>query len=131
VGQDRTPAHGAWRPPNEVRRFHASFSYQAQSWKKPRRVVAKVEWHPGELYPCVCFIVANLTRPAERVGAFYNRRNTSEQWIGEGKGAIRWTRLSRRSFVANAVRLQLHALVYNLENFMRALALPETAERYT
>src|SRR5665213_850863 len=41
------------RPPNGVRRFHASFSYRAQSWKKPRRVVAKVEWHPGELYPRV------------------------------------------------------------------------------
>jgi hypothetical protein len=24
-------------------------SYQAQSWSKPRRVVAKVEWHSGEL----------------------------------------------------------------------------------
>lgn len=38
------------RPPNGVRRFYASFSYQAGSWTKPRRVVAKVEWHPGELY---------------------------------------------------------------------------------
>ena len=38
------------RPPHEVRRYYASFGYQAQSWKKPRRVVAKVEWHPGELY---------------------------------------------------------------------------------
>ena len=39
------------RPPHEVRRFHANFSYQAGSWTKPRRVIAKVEWHPGELYP--------------------------------------------------------------------------------
>jgi len=38
---------------------------KAQSWKKPRRVVAKVEWHPGELCPRVAFIVANLARPAE------------------------------------------------------------------
>ena len=37
----------------------------------PRRVVAKVEWHPGELYPRVGFIVTNLSRPAERVVAFY------------------------------------------------------------
>ena len=37
------------RPPDHVRRFHASFSYQAGSWNKKRRVVAKVEWHPGEL----------------------------------------------------------------------------------
>jgi hypothetical protein len=39
------------RPPHEVRRYYASFRYQAQSWNKPRHVVAKVEWHRGELYP--------------------------------------------------------------------------------
>ena len=57
------------RPPLEVRRYYASFIYQAQSWKKSRRVVAKVEWHPGELYPRVGFIVTNLARPAERATA--------------------------------------------------------------
>jgi hypothetical protein len=119
------------RPSNEVRRFHASFSYQAQSWKKPRRVVAKVEWHPGELYPRVGFIVTNTVRPAERVVAFYNQRGTCEQWIKEGKGAIKWTRLSCRSFAANSVRLQLHALACNLGNFMRTLAMPETAEPWS
>jgi hypothetical protein len=73
-------------------------------------VVAKVEWHPGELYPRAGFIVTNLARPAERVLAFYNQRGTAEQWIKEGKVAIKWTRLSCRTFAANAVRLQLHAL---------------------
>ena len=38
------------RPPKRPQVFHASFSYQAQSWARPRRVVAKVEWHQGELY---------------------------------------------------------------------------------
>jgi Transposase DDE domain group 1 len=113
------------RPPNEVRRYYASFSYRAGSWTKPRRVVAKVEWHPGELYPRVGFLVTNMTRPAENVIAFYNKRGTCEQWIKEGKGAIKWTRLSCRSFAANAVRLQLHALGYNLGNFLRTLATPE------
>jgi hypothetical protein len=119
------------RPPHEVRRYYASFGYQAQSWKKPRRVVAKVEWHPGELYPRVGLIVTNLARPAERVVAFYNQRGTAEQWIKEGKGAIKWTRLSCRTFAANAVRLQLHALAYNLGNFMRTLALPKAAEPWS
>ena len=119
------------RPPDEVRRTYASFRYQAQSWKIPRRVVAKVEWHPGELYPRVGFIVTNMTRPAERVVAFYNKRGTCEQWIKEGKGAIKWTRLSCCSFVANAVRLQLHALAYNLANFMRTLALPEAIKQWS
>ena len=36
------------RPPNHVRRYYASFSYQAGSWDRKRRVVAKVEWHPGD-----------------------------------------------------------------------------------
>jgi hypothetical protein len=119
------------RPSQEVRRYYASFSYQAQSWKKPRRVVAKVEWHPGELYPRVGFIVTNLARSADRVVAFYNHRGTAEQWIKEGKGAIKWTRLSCRSFAANAVRLQLHGLAYNLGNFMRTLAMPKGAEPWS
>lgn len=113
------------RPPNHVRRYYANFHYRAASWSKPRRVVAKVEWHPGELYPRVGFIVTNMARRAENVVAFYNKRGTCEQWIKEGKGAIKWTRLSCRSFAANAVRLQLHALAYNLGNFMRTLATPE------
>jgi len=51
----------------------------------------------------VGFIVINLTRPAERVIAFYNQRGAVEQWIKEGKGAIKWTPL----FVPD---LRLHLL---------------------
>jgi hypothetical protein len=119
------------RPSNDVRRSHANFTYQAGSWSKPRRVVAKVEWHPGELYPRVGFIVTNMARRAENVVAFYNKRGTCEQWIKEGKGAIKWTRLSCRSFAANAVRLQLHALAYNLGNFLRTLATPELIKNWS
>jgi hypothetical protein len=78
------------RPPHEVRRVYASFRYQAQTWSQSRRVVAKVEWHPSELYPRVGFLVTNLCRPPERVVAFYNQRGTAEQWIKEGKNAVRW-----------------------------------------
>src|SRR5262249_22285150 len=113
------------RPSNEGRRFHANFTHQAGSMTKPRRVLAKGECHPVDLDPRVAFIVTNLSRPAERVVAFYNKRGTCEQWIKEGKGAIKWTRLSCRTFAANAVRLQLHALAYNLGNFLRTLATPE------
>ena len=119
------------RPSNDVRRSHASFSYQAGSWLKPRRVIAKVEWHLGELYPRVGFMVTNMARAAENVVAFYNKRGTCEQWIKEGKGAVRWTRLSCRSFAANAVRLQLHALAYNLGNFLRTLATPEPIKHWS
>ena len=119
------------RPPIEIRRFYVNFGYRAQSWKMPRRVVAKVEWHLGELYPRVGFIVTNLSRPAERVVGFYNQRGTCEQWIKEGKNAVKWTRLSCCSFASNAVRLQLHALAYNLANFMRTLALPESVKQWS
>ena len=83
-----------------------------------------MEWHRGELYPGVGFLVTNLTRPAERVVRFYNGRGTAEQWTREGKQALRWPRLSCRAFRDNAVRLQLLGLAYNLANFLRSLALP-------
>ena len=44
---------------------------------------------------------------------------------------MKWTRLSCCSFAANAVRLQLHALAYNLANFMRTLALPEAVAHWS
>src|ERR1700722_7704880 len=119
------------RPSLDVRRSYANFTYQAGSWTKPRRVMAKVEWHPGELYPRVGFIVTNMTRPAERVVEFYNHRGTAEQHIKEGKNAVTWTRLSCHRFAANAVRLQLHALAYNLANFLRTLALPGAVKHWS
>src|SRR5215213_9049268 len=119
------------RPPKRPQAFFASFAYRAQSWGRPRRVVAKVEWHQGELYPRVGFIVTNLKRPAERVSKFYNGRGTAEQWIREGKMALRWTRLSCRAFAHNAVRLQLFALAYNLANFLRSLALPDPVAQWS
>jgi post-segregation antitoxin (ccd killing protein) len=98
-------------------RSYANFTYQAGSWIKSRRVVAKVEWHPGELYPRVGFIVTNMSRPAERAVAFYNKRGTCEQWIKEGKGAIKWTRLSCRTFAANAVRARSTPILINSSRF--------------
>ena len=104
--------------------FHA-FSYRAASWKKPRRVVAKVEWHQGELFPRIGFIVTNMSSSPEAVVHFYNKRGTCEQWIKEGKYALTWTRLSCSRFSSNRVRLALFVLAYNLGNFLRRFALPE------
>ena len=80
----------------------------------PRRVVAKVEWHQGELFPRV--IVTNLSYPPKGIVRFYNGRGTAEH-----KYALNWTRLSCHKFVANQVRLWLFVLTYNLGNFMRRL----------
>jgi hypothetical protein len=119
------------RPPNRPQRFYHSFQYQAQSWDRPRRVVAKVEWHQGELFARVGFIVTNLGGRATTVVGFYNQRGTAEQWIKEGKNAVRWTRLSCHGFEANQVRLQLHVLAYNLGNFVRRLALPASVKHWS
>lgn len=119
------------RPAHYAQRFYKSFHYKAASWPHPRRVVAKVEWHHGELFPRVGFIVTNLRCRSKNVVAFYNKRGTAEQWIKEGKNAIKWTRLSCRSFNANAVRLQLHTLAYNLGNFLRTLATPEPIQDWS
>jgi hypothetical protein len=113
------------RPPSEVRRVYGDFEYQAGSWDNPRRVLAKVEWHPGELLPRVGFLVTNLPFEPEQVFAFYNQRDTAEQHIKEGKIALKWTRLSCRTMAQNQVRLQLHALAYNLGMFLQTAELPD------
>ncbi len=119
------------RPTLKPQVFHASFRYRAKSWTKPRRVVAKVEWHQGEIFPRVGFLVTNLRWHSRRVVHFYNKRGTAEQWIKEGKHAIRWTKLSCQRFRDNAVRLQLFVLAYNLGNFMRTLALPDEVNHWS
>ena len=52
-----------------------SFLYQAASWTMARRVVAKVEFHCGELFPRVEFIVTNLGTSSRAVVRFYNKRH--------------------------------------------------------
>ncbi len=119
------------RPSRRPKVFYHSFQYQAASWHQPRRVVAKVEWHQGELFPRVGFIVTNLNKRAKNVVKFYNGRGTAEQWIKEGKNAVKWTKLSCRTFNDNQTRLQLFALAYNLANFLRRLALPRTVKHWS
>ena len=110
---------------------YKSVRYQAESWTTPRRIVAKVEHHVGELFPRVGFIVTNLPLSNRAVVRFYNKRGTAEQWIKEGKQAAHWTRLSCHRFRANEVRLQLSVLAYNLGNLWRRLVLPTRIERWS
>jgi hypothetical protein len=119
------------RPSHRPKVFYHSFQYQAKSWQRSRRVVAKVEWHQGELFPRVGFIVTNLNQRSKKVVKFYNGRGTAEQWIKEGKNAVQWTKLSCRTFRDNQARLQLFALAYNLGNFLRRLALPKPVRHWS
>jgi hypothetical protein len=72
---------------SHVRRYYASVSYQEQSWKKLRRLVAKVEWHPGELYPRVGCIVTNPWRG--RPSAWWPSTSAPRQSSGSNKGRPR------------------------------------------
>ena len=119
------------RPSHKPVVWYKSFLYQAGSWKTMRRVVAKVAFHFGELFPRVGFIVTNLTLPSRAVVRFYNKRGTAEQWIKEGKQAVKMTRLSCHRFRSNEVRLGLRVLAYNLGNLWRRLALPKRIENWS
>ena len=73
------------RPPKTPIVLYHEFEYQAATWSRKRRVIAKVEWHRGELFPRVGFIVTNLSRTMKNVVRFYNHRGTAEQMIKEGQ----------------------------------------------
>jgi hypothetical protein len=113
------------RPSRKPQVWYKSFLYQATSWKTARRVVAKVEHHAGELFPRVGFIVTNLETDSRAVVRFYNKRGTAEQWIKEGKQAVKMTRLSCHRFRSNEVRLWLSVIAYNLGNLWQRLVLPQ------
>jgi len=115
----------AGRPSKKPLVEYKGFLYQAESWKTARRVVARVEHHVGELFPRVGFIVTNLTLPSRAVVRFYNKRATAEQWIKEGKQAVKMTRLSCHRFRSHEVRLWLTIIAYSLGNLWRRLVLPQ------
>ena len=80
------------RPSHKPKVFYRSFLYQAGSWEYARRVVVRVAWHAGELFPRFGFVVTNLKWHSKKVVRFYNRRGTadiphahytaSERWCG-------------------------------------------------
>jgi hypothetical protein len=119
------------RPSDKPVVWYKSFLYQAASWKTARRVVAKVEHHAWELFPRVGFIVTNLTLPSRAVVRFYNKRGTAEQWMKEGKQAVKMTRLSCHRFRSNEVRLWLSVIAYNLGNLWRRLVPPKKIEGWS
>jgi hypothetical protein len=106
--------HPVGRPSRKPKKFYASFRYREGSWEQARRVVAKVAWHAGELFPRVGFIVTNLKWCCKRVVRFYYPRDKAGQWIKEGKNAVKWTKLSCRRFKDHEARLQLFALAYGI-----------------
>ncbi len=88
-------------------------------------MVAKIEFHAGELFARVGFIVTNLELLSRAVVHFYNKRGTAEQWIKEGKLSVNWTRLFCHRFRSNELRLWLTINAYNLGNLWLRLVLPQ------
>jgi hypothetical protein len=120
------------RPSHKPVIRYMSFRYQAASWTTARRVVAKIEFHCGELFPRVGFIVTTLEVDSRAVVRFYNKRGTAEQWgIKEGKQAVKMTRLSCHRFRANEVRLWLSVIAYNLGNLWCRLAVPKRIDTWS
>ncbi len=66
-------------------------------------------------------LLPEIERPHKLVVLFYNKRGTAEQWIKEGKQAVKMTRLSCHRFRSNQVRLWLSVIAYNLGNLWRRL----------
>ena len=97
---------------------------QAASWQTARRVVAKVEFQAGELFPRVGFIVTHLALPRRAVVRFDNQRGTAEQGIQAGPLALKMTRLSCHRFRGQAGRWWLSVTASHGGNRWRRLAWP-------
>jgi len=95
------------RPSHKPVVRYSSVLYQAASWKTARRVVVPqsgMEFHFGELFPRVGFIVTNLETDSRAVVRFYNKRGTAEvaaATIKEGKQAVRMTRPAWRDAITS------------------------------
>jgi hypothetical protein len=108
------------RPPkNGIQVKVVDLQYQAKSWSKSRRVVAKIEWHRGELFPRIGFVVTNSRLPSGKVIKVYNGRGDVENRIKEGKNTLRWDKTSCQRFEANQARLKMGVLAYNLLHMIR------------
>jgi hypothetical protein len=112
---------------NPVKRYH-SFSYQAQSWENPQRVIAKAEVSGKGTN--LRFIVTDLweyrTKSLYEQG--YCARGTAELYIKDHKTYLNSGRMSCHRFLANQFRLFLHSAAYVLmhaleENMLKGKGL--------
>ena len=106
---------------SRLQRFETEMLAEEENFA--RRVVAKVEVTVGSCSRSLGFIVTNLETDSRAVVRFNNKRGAAEQWIKEGKQAVKMTRLSCHRFRSNDVRLWLSVMACNLENPWRRLVL--------
>ena len=120
------------RPSQEAEGTSTSFRYRAKGWTRARRVVAKVEWHAGELYPARR-LHRHQPEAAARRGSFkfYNGRGTAEQWIKEGKNAVKWTKLSCQPSRTTRCGCSCSPWRTTWPTSCGTLALPKAVEHWT
>ena len=136
-----------WQRPPTYLRFHhamsskaklrtfASFMYQAGSWKRPRKVVARLEC---SLQPVagetgmrqevdIRYVVTSLKGSAQHLYEnVYCQRGQMENLIKLHKAQLASDRMSCHSATANQVRLVLHTAAFWLMHGVRA-AIPKTS----
>jgi hypothetical protein len=97
-----------------VQRFEVLEDYQADTWSRPRRIVAKLEIN--RLGTNRRFVVTNLSGNPQGIyqGFYVQRGNVPEKPIGELKNGLHADRLSFHRFRANALKLLEHTLAYAL-----------------
>lgn len=102
---------------------YGEFMYQAGNWPHPRKVVFKIEKPYGQLGHMFTFIVTTMESEPYQVIQFYCGRGRMENYIKEGKSGFDFSSVSSYSQIVNANRFWVHALVYNLFDWFRRLAL--------
>jgi hypothetical protein len=108
---------------------YGEFMYKASSWDYPRRVICKIEKPYGQMTHMKTFVVTNMDSSPEDLIRFYCKRGQMENFIKECKTGFDMSYVSSSTQIVNANRVQIHALAYNLLNWFRRLALPESMRR--
>lgn len=120
----RHKAEELWATTHQRVRLYMSFSHKTRSWAEPRRIVAKIERTSEGMN--VRFVVTNRPDSDEQIFNWYEQRGQAENFIKELKNDVGADRLSCSAYRANAFRLQLHALAYNLLVLFRCQMLSRT-----
>jgi hypothetical protein len=112
-----------------VQRFEVLEDYQADSWARPRRIVAKIEINRHGLN--TRFVVTNFSGQGGGIyrGFYVQRGDVPEQPLGELKNGLHMDRLSFHRFRANSLKLLEHTLAHALVVLHReaTAAVPEVA----
>jgi hypothetical protein len=114
-----------------MQRFESISDYQAGSWDRPRRIIAKIERTP--IGSQRRFVVTNMSEHAEWIYRdFYVKRGAvPEQCLDELKNGMTADRLSSHGFRANSFRFLIHVVGYALVILFRqaCVSIPEVSNK--